>query len=94
MNQQHGAVAVKGGRVLAIGYNRLKNRPEITHKYGECSIHAEADVLSRVTAKKVTIYVARVNNSGNPTFSKPCDDCRELMISRGVRKVVYTDYCS
>lgn len=92
MKQQHGAVVVKGGRVLALGINKLKNHPEIISEYNKCSVHAEADALSRVkNPAGCTVYVARINNSGDTMFSRPCDNCHRLMVSLGVSKVVYTD---
>lgn len=92
MKQQHGAVVVKGGRVLSIGINKLKNNPEHVQEYNKCSVHAEADALSRVkNPAGCTVYVARINNSGNTMFSRPCDNCHKLMVSLGVSKVIYTD---
>lgn len=92
MKQQHGAVVVKSGRVLSIGINKLKNNPEHVVGYGLCSIHAEADAISRVkNPRGAAIYIARVNNNGEPRLSRPCDDCAKMIRDVGISKIVYTD---
>ena len=45
---KHGAVIVKGGRVLATGMNKERNHPKIVsseHIKTHCSVHAEVDAL-------------------------------------------------
>lgn len=92
MRQRHGAVVVKGGRVLSIGINKWKNNPENVVGYGKCSVHAEADAISRVkNPRGATIYVARVNNQGHPRLSRPCDGCATMIREVGISKVIYTD---
>jgi deoxycytidylate deaminase len=92
MKQRHGAVVVRGGRVLSIGINKLKNDPEHVQEYNKCSVHAEADALYRVKIPAgSTVYVARINNAGETRLSRPCSNCYSLMKSLGVSKVIYTD---
>jgi len=91
---KHGAVIVKGGRVIATAVNTERNRPEQVseeHIKTHCSVHAEVNALRR--AKKVkgaTIYVARSNRSGDPIMSRPCDRCYKQIKRSGIKKVVYT----
>jgi deoxycytidylate deaminase len=69
------AVMVRGGAVVALASN---------HKrwFG----HAELRLLSRVrNAAGSTVYVMRINKR----ISKPCSICREELIKRGVKDVVY-----
>ena len=94
MNQKHGAVVVKSGRVMAVGINKWRNHPSIIEQSKvkhECSVHAEVDAISRVNnARGATIYVARVNNSGEPLLSRPCDNCYTAILDAGISKIIYT----
>lgn len=92
---KHGAVVVRGGRVLALGVNKWKNRdmpPTTSTEYNpHLTVHAEVDALSRVkNARGATIYVARVSKHGEERFSRPCPRCEKVLIAAGVKRVVYT----
>lgn len=93
MKQRHGAVIVRSGRVLAHGWNLLKNDPNnISNEHLErfCSVHAEAMAIARCKkAVGATIYIAR-NKSGRERFSKPCDNCEKAIKEAGIARVVYT----
>lgn len=93
MKQKHGAVIVRRGRVLAQGWNVLKNDPNnmsAEHIKLFCSVHAEGMAIARCKkAVGATIYVAR-NKSGKARHSKPCDACEQAIISAGIARVVYT----
>lgn len=93
MKQRHGAVVVKGGRVLSHGWNLLKNDPNNVsdeHLIRFCSVHAERMALARCkNAVGATVYVAR-NKSGKARHSKPCDACHEALEAAGIARVVYT----
>jgi deoxycytidylate deaminase len=94
MRHRHGAVVVKGGRVLSIGINKHRNDPENIQKSivkASCSVHAEVDALSRISnAKGATIYVARVAKNGETALSRPCNNCWTAIQNSGIRKVVFT----
>lgn len=94
VNAQHGAVCVRGGRVLSLGMNRWRNKDMINTLGGynpNITTHAEIDALSRVAdARGSTIYVARVGKHGDEKFSRPCDNCAKALIAAGVKAVVYT----
>jgi deoxycytidylate deaminase len=90
----HGAVAVRGGRILAVGINSYRNTfPlfDMVPPYGR-SLHAEEACLKALggEADGVTMYVARVNRRGEEMMSKPCNACTQLLRDAGVKKVVYT----
>ncbi len=93
-SSQHGAIVVKAGRVMSIATNRYRNCPEFTpsdNPEGKGTIfsyHAETRAMSRVLGD--SIYVARVNSSGAPRLSMPCDNCLESIIDAGFKKVVFT----
>ena len=94
MKQRHGAVIVMSGRVMSVGINKWRNHPSIIEESKvkhECSVHAEIDAMSRVKdARGATIYVARVNNNGEPLLSRPCDNCHSAIIDAGISKIIYT----
>lgn len=104
-NWRHGAVLVKGGRVIATAPNVYKNDPalfqaEYPHDLQRqksalrehCSVHAEAKVirLAGSAARGSTIYVARMDRYGYSAMSKPCQDCAAAMSEAGVKAVVFT----
>lgn len=93
---QHGAVIVKGGRVLAVGVNTHRNHPSVvTEPVADCTVHAEMAALrslsSLESARGATIYVARLGASKTPRLSKPCTRCSGALENAGVKKIVYTD---
>lgn len=94
MKQQHGAVIVRGGRVVSRGWNLFKNHPENVsseHVLDGCSVHAERMAIARCQKTVgATIYIAR-NKSGRARFSKPCTGCERAIINAGISRVVYTD---
>jgi deoxycytidylate deaminase len=91
----HGAVVVKGGRVIGTGWNKDRNSPHIVSPENiktDCSYHAE-EVAIRESGKNIkgaVIYVARVNKQGLDRDSHPCKKCSELIKSVGIKKIIYT----
>lgn len=84
MSRKHGAIIVKGGRVLAFGINVNK---------GLYSMHAEMVALNKCNKEELkgaSIYVARVSN-GEPRMSRPCDVCQHAIADVGIKKVFYTE---
>ena len=92
--QKHGAIIVKGGNVLGMGVNKNRNHPTITdpsHIKMGCSTCAERVAIKNAgNVKGATVYVARVNNLGQPMYSRPCDRCTKVMIRAGIKAVIYT----
>jgi deoxycytidylate deaminase len=92
----HGAVVVKGGRVLGTGYNKDRNHPKIVspeHIKTDCSTHAEEVAIRDAgedNIKGAIIYVARVNKSGYDRDSKPCSRCSALIERVGIKRVIFT----
>ncbi len=92
---KHGAILVRGKRILGRGSNTYKTHPRwgagVTN-----SIHAEEaaikDALRTNDPKDLrgtTLYVARYNPYGD-TLSMPCAKRQELILKVGIKKVVYT----
>jgi deoxycytidylate deaminase len=78
---QHAALVLKGGAVLAAGYN---------HE----GIHAEAMALNKLWPSKrrgTTVISIRLNKSGRFSSAKPCKACAALLLASGVSKVQYSD---
>jgi deoxycytidylate deaminase len=91
----HGAVVVKGGRVLGTGYNRNRNHPKIVspeHIKTKCSIHAEESAIkdANYDVRGAIIYVARVSKNGEDRDSKPCARCFNLIKESGIKRIIYT----
>lgn len=103
--QRHGAVVVKGGSVISVGFNRYANDPRlfpVGHFRGDklphqerngISLHAEVAALRKLTTEQVrgaTVYVARVTPSGKIGTSEPCTACAHELKRVGVKKVIFT----
>jgi deoxycytidylate deaminase len=95
--QKHGAVIVKGGRVVGTGYNKDRNNPyrvSPEHIKTHCSVHAEIDAMRDArwnNLKGAVIYVARVNRNGDDRNSKPCTRCQVVIEETQIKKVIYTE---
>jgi deoxycytidylate deaminase len=94
----HGAVIVKGGRILSRGINRPKTNAfiNIFAHYEGSNIHAECDAILRGRKKTnlsgAKMFVARMRKIDKmPGTSKPCMMCQEIMSRYGIKKVFYTD---
>jgi deoxycytidylate deaminase len=92
----HGAVVVKGGRVLGTGWNKNRNHPAIVspeHIKSDCSYHAEEVAIREAgedNVRNAVIYVARVNRNGHDRDSKPCPKCSSLINRVGIKRVIFT----
>jgi len=87
---QVGAVIVKDGRILSIGYNGMpsgwdnccehedKTKPEV--------IHAESNAITKVARSSES-----TEGSTLYTTMLPCLDCAKLIYQSGIRKVYYSD---
>jgi deoxycytidylate deaminase len=94
--QRHGAVLVKGGRVIGTGYNKDKNNPYSVspeHIKTHCSVHAEIDAIRDASwnVKGAVLYIARVNAHGQDRYSKPCTRCEVVIEETQIKKVIYTE---
>ncbi len=93
-----GAVIIKGGRLLSVGYNST-NKTHPSNQTWENSCHAEeAAILKRIKIQNglaslvgATIYVSRISASGRAAMAKPCIHCEKLIRAVGIKKVVYTN---
>lgn len=93
-NKRHGCVIVKGGSVIGTGVNKYINKPYFVspEHINRCSIHAEVAAIRNAggRVKGATIYVARINNSGETRYSAPCSKCQKELARYGIRKAIWT----
>ena len=92
---RHGAVIVKGGRVISTGINKVRNHPDVFGSVDKIKtqshVHAEMDAIKKVEdLRGAKIYIARVNKSGHTGFSRPCENCYNSIIDSGITKIIYT----
>jgi len=83
------------------GYNRnlfscyRKNAPlTVSHNNHKMSVHAEEMAIQRALRAEMnfnnsTLVVIRINNSGMFRRSYPCQHCRKLIESLGIRLIYY-----
>lgn len=98
VDNRHGAVLVKNGRVLALGVNKWRNQGYYHNRVvGQenwqdiLTVHAEVDALNRVSdTHGAVLYISRVNNHGDTAMSRPCWRCMERIEAAGIKRVVYT----
>ena len=95
LRKRHGAVVVRGGSVVGVGYNKHRNDPaylpqDVVREH--TSYHAEEIAIRQAgdNTKGATIYVARVNNQGEDRNSQPCLPCSLLIQEAQIKKIVYT----
>lgn len=93
---RHGAVIVKGGRVISVGINSMRNHPDhVADARTQSSTHAEAAAIraaGRYTdLSGATIFIARIARDGKtPMMSAPCVNCQKALKEAGIKKVFYT----
>ena len=87
MKPKLGAVVMKGGSVLGIGYNRPGSSP-----HSRWSRHAELTaIVAAGDCRGATLYVWRGHAlTGEPLLAKPCSGCQEAISLAGIRKVIYS----
>lgn len=90
-----GCVITKGKRVLSTGHNSIRYCEANVYKN---SRHAEMDAILKLIHKPnglsslagATIYVSRVTRAGKPAMARPCGRCMDLILSVGIKEVIYT----
>lgn len=93
---RHGAVIVKGGRVISTGINKMKNHPSVFDDdvdliKSSAHVHAEIDAIKKVSdLRGAKIYIARVNKNGQTGLSRPCDKCYKNITAAGITRIIYT----
>ena len=86
-----GAVIVKHGKPIAIGFNNEKTSPNVYGK--QKTIHAEISALITISEHNLinsTIFVYREHKNGLPALARPCANCLAILATRGVKRVIYS----
>lgn len=91
---KHGAVVVRGGRVIGFAPNKFRNAPEVDA--ANVTDHAEAAIIRELLKnypdlRGGVIYIARINKSGDVRMSRPCVNCMKLIVDAGIKEIVYTN---
>ena len=94
VENRHGAVLVKNGRVLSLGVNKWRNKGlECGREEYQAVLttHAEIDALSRVANPAgAVLYIARVGLRGEERISRPCVRCMAVIEKLGIKRIIYT----
>lgn len=91
---RHGSIIVRKGKIISWGINSLRNHPSVcSDPKAQAGRHAEREAIRRANTnlEGATIYVARINKTGDPLLSKPCKACQEAIEKAGIKKVIYTE---
>lgn len=87
---KHGAVIVKKGKIVSLGHNKYCFSCYAIHKI---CIHAEINAIANCPTKYLsgaTLYVIRLNESGELKYSKPCQRCKDYIIRSKISYVYYS----
>lgn len=96
VRQKHGAIIVRGGSILALGINSVRNESIRDLPDSVYTTHAEsAAIRSLGPVRKdslagCTLYVARISRGGNIGYSRPCDDCYRQIGLSGIKTIIFT----
>lgn len=96
-HHRHGAVLVKGNRVINIvfnknGFSKVANRYRMKRTKNPWfgTRHAEIQTLGAKNTKGCSVYVCRVNNYNDFVYSYPCGMCIAAMQAAGIKEVIYS----
>lgn len=86
-----GAVIVRNGNILGIGFNSMKTHPK-SHTHHQ-RIHAELKAVlnAQDDVSGADIYVVRLTRQGQLACAIPCPSCEALIIDSGIRNIYATD---
>lgn len=77
-NQKHACMIFRGGAVISMANNNRQR-------------HAEIAALSKVKDCRNTVLLSvRVGKSGNLKNARPCPRCRDYILTRGIRVILYS----
>lgn len=84
------AVVVIKGKIVGRGFNLLKTCPNSPHPFH--SKHAEYNAFLDAggNIEGSTVYIFRETKNGIVAPARPCTSCYNFLVSKGVKKIVYT----
>lgn len=77
---KHACIIVRGGSIVSIGLNRVKNNWFSNTCYRMKTVHSEIDALRNMDKKDVkgsVLYVSGITMAKNLVNSKPCEECQK-----------------
>jgi tRNA(Arg) A34 adenosine deaminase TadA len=89
----------KKGKIISIGINSYNKTHPLQAKYADLTnqpekiyLHSEIDALTRLSLDSIphSIYIARVDKSGNIHPAKPCIICKLALRTSGIFKIYTT----
>jgi len=87
---KHGAVVMRRGKIISRGTNYRRFAPT-DRSWRASYVHAEEMAIHMAgDVTGATIFVARVNNSGDPLPSQPCKRCSGLIERSGITIIYHT----
>lgn len=88
----HIAIAMKGGKIIAVGENGYKGR-EFSRSH--CTTHAEVNCIQNMKCmkqrKRKGVIVWSIFEGTEYKNSKPCLNCCRSLFDFGIRKIGYFD---
>tara|TARA_A100001015_G_scaffold179394_1_gene199455 strand:- start:122 stop:487 length:366 start_codon:yes stop_codon:yes gene_type:complete len=87
----HRALALKGGKVIATGYNGYKGR-KFSRSF--CTTHAEVNCIQNINCKerkRRDIVICSIFEGEYFKNSKPCFNCCQSLSEFGIRRIRYFD---
>lgn len=93
LKQRHGAVIVKGGKIVTFGFNTSRNLSVTDLPGNDYTYHAEHNAIktaSREVLQGSRLYVARLSRRGLPALSRPCDYCMNTILRAGIKEIIYS----
>lgn len=102
--QKHGAIIVRGGRIIGTGINTFRNNPVSNYPSDAYSYHAEIAALNSIKRIRQVgkinagadgfvggkIYIGRLSRGGRVSLSRPCDNCMAEILKAGITDIIYT----
>ena len=86
-----GAVIVRGGEVVGIGFNKRKTHPLSKTRFN--NIHAELSAVLNSGLENLQgchVYVYRETKQGQIAMARPCGHCMDILKKLSVRRVYYS----
>lgn len=90
-DHKHGAVLVRKNNVIGLGFNQIKTHTKSPNEFR--MIHAEFSAILNSGLEDFSsceLYVVRKRKNGELANSKPCNSCRKMIISLGIKVVYYS----
>jgi deoxycytidylate deaminase len=87
-----GCVITKKNQVVGVGFNELKTHPFSKHPYNQ--LHAEINAILNSDKRELKgsdLYIYREQADGNLALSKPCQYCKLVLDSVGIKNIFYTN---